>query len=610
MSNSQRHSYTDFFAAIRRPAMRYVLQTFLTLLLMVSSTLGFTQGDQQASKASAVAVYQSEQLADELIGNARQKKLYPAAARTPLDAILGFRKFLRQGDTATAGQYLDMRYVPDEVAEIEAAKLGQALAFVWIQQNVLDFTAISDSPEGHLDDDLPAYRDKVGEVQLADGVVPVYVQRVPDGEGGSVWRISNATVALIPRMWEEHGYSDFAIWLSAHLPTFNVLGMNNWQAVSALIALITLWYVAGFLTRLISWTVTRFPSQITEGIERFFHVPFRLISYVLLFRYVIGQLGLSVTAKVYLESSPLEYIATTVLILGLITLWRDYKLKQLSNTGDMHLAALLKPMVLIIKIFVALSAFLTWAHNAGFNISTLIAGLGVGSLAVALAAQRTMENVIGAITLYTARPIRPGDFCRFGEIKGTVEEIGLRSVTLRTLDRTLVSIPNAKFSADQVENISVRDRIRYFRQLQLQMPTSNQLRVILGELREMLASHTEVQQDTISVRLETIEAATAVLRIDAGITTQDYQTYLAIAEDLNLRLIEIVHRNGAIFSGPGQVLQLREFFQADLETMSAVEGQLKHWESNGTSPFPDIPEQRKEVLKGSLVFPPKDSTTE
>jgi len=183
-------------------------------------------------------------------------------------------------------------------------------------------------------------------------------------------------------------------------------------------------------------------------------------------------------------------------------------------------------------------------------------------------------------------------------------------VTLRTLDRTLVSIPNAKFSADQVENISVRDRIRYFRQLQLQMPTSNQLRVILGELREMLASHTEVQQDTISVRLETIEAATAVLRIDAGITTQDYQTYLAIAEDLNLRLIEIVHRNGAIFSGPGQVLQLREFFQADLETMNAVEGQLKHWESNGTSPFPDIPEQRKEVLKGSLVFPPKDSTTE
>ena len=69
MSNSQRHSYTDLFAAIRRPAMRYVLQTFLTLLLMVSSTLGFTQGDQQASKASAVAVYQSEQLADELIGN-------------------------------------------------------------------------------------------------------------------------------------------------------------------------------------------------------------------------------------------------------------------------------------------------------------------------------------------------------------------------------------------------------------------------------------------------------------------------------------------------------------------------------------------------------------
>ena len=126
-----------------------------------------------------------------------------------------------------------------------------------------------------------------------------------------------------------------------------------------------------------------------------------------------------------------------------------------------------------------------WASDAGFNISTIVAGLGVGSLEVALAAQKTLENVIGAITLYTARPISPGDFCRFGTIKGTVEEIGLRSVTLRTPDRTLVTVPNAMFSSADVENISSRDRIRYFKQLQLQMPTSAQLRVILGELRTL-----------------------------------------------------------------------------------------------------------------------------
>ena len=342
---------------------------------------------------------------------------------------------MRAGDYNTAGMYLDLRYIPEEVAQYEPDKLAQALSFVWSQQNVLDITSLSDSPEGHLDDGLPSYRDQVGEVQLSGGRVPIYVQRIPDPDGGLVWRVSNATVAQIPEMWEEHGFSEFAIWLAKSLPPFSVLGMTNWQAVSMFSALVLLWFVAGLLSQSLSWLSQRMSNRLPAGLEQFFRTPMRLIIYVLLFRAVIEQLGLSITARVYLQSSPLEYLAGTVLIIGLITVWRDYKLKQLEISGNLHLAALLKPIVLIAKIIVAVIAALVWAHNAGFNISTLIAGLGVGSLAIALAAQRTMENVIGAATLYAARPIRPGDLCRFGDITGVVEEIGLRSVTLRSLDR-------------------------------------------------------------------------------------------------------------------------------------------------------------------------------
>ena len=565
---------------------------------------GQTPIDEKARQASAVAVFQSEQQAEELSRDNGERKLFPAAARTPLEAILGFRKFMRAGDYDTAGMYLDLRYIPEEVSQYEASKLAQALAFVWTQQNALDITALSDSVEGHLDDGLPSYRDQMGEVQLSDSVVPIYLQRIPDNNGGEVWRISNTTVALIPLMWNEHGFSELAIWLSRNLPKFTVLGMTNWQAVSMATALVVFWFVAGFIARFLSWLALHIPNRFPGGIERFFAAPMRLIIYVLLFRSVVELLGLSITARVYLHSSPLEYLASTVLALGLITLWRDYKLKQLEATGELHLAALLKPIVLIFKIVVVVVAALVWARNAGFNISTLIAGLGVGSLAIALAAQRTMENIIGAATLYAARPIRPGDLCRFGEIKGTVEEIGLRSVTLRTLDRTLVSIPNSKFAAEQIENISVRDRIRFFKRLQLQMPTSEQLRVILGELREMLSSHPRVRQDTVSVRLEDIAAANAVLRLDAGVVTQDYQEYLAVAEDLNLRIIEIVHGNGAIFSGPGQVLQLREFHQASEEMMGAVNHKLESWRTNQQLPFPDVPDARKAELEASLTYPP------
>ena len=558
-------------------------------------------------QGSALAVYQSEQKLEELSKETNERKLSPAAARTPLDAMLGFRKYLRAGNFDVAAQYLDLRYVPDEIAAIEPQRLAQALAFVWTKQHVLDISVLSDSVEGHLDDGLPSYRDQVGEVQLSETVVPVFLQRIPDSQGESVWRISNATVVRIPDMWEEHGYSDWAIWLSTTLPTFTLLGMTNWQTFSMFIALGLLWVISGLITRLMSWLSLRIPNKFPLAIQHFWALPMRIIIYVALLRIAMEQLGLSITARVYLKSSPLEYLAATVFIVALLTLWRDYKFRQLESSGDLYLTALLRPLILMVKIIIVVVAMLAWAKNAGFNISTLIAGLGVGSLAIALAAQRTMENIIGAVTIYAARPIRPGDLCRFGDLKGTVEEIGLRSVTVRTLDRTRVFIPNAKFAADQVENISVRDRIRFLKNLQIQMPTSEQLRVILGELREMLSAHPRVLPDTISVRLVDIEAATAVFRVDAGIMTTDYQTFLAIAEDLNLRIIETVHENGAIFSGPGQVLQVRDFHKASEETMSEVAAKLDGWRDSQQLPFPDVSEDRKAEIEGSLIYPPAGS---
>ncbi|MEK9543961.1 MAG: mechanosensitive ion channel family protein, partial [Luminiphilus sp.] len=116
------------------------------------------------------------------------------------------------------------------------------------------------------------------------------------------------------------------------------------------------------------------------------------------------------------------------------------------------------------------------------------------------------------------------------------------------------------------------------------------------------------QQDTVSVRLENIEAANAVLRLDSGIVTQDFQDYLAVAEDLNLRIIEIVHANGAIFSGPGQVLQLREFHQASDELMAEVKGKLDTWRDNQQFPFPDVSDDRKAEIEASLTYPPLGSS--
>src|SRR5207245_3349355 len=112
-----------------------------------------------------------------------------------------------------------------------------------------------------------------------------------------------------------------------------------------------------------------------------------------------------------------------------------------------------------LKVFVAAVAFIAALQNFGFNVTGLIAGLGVGGLAVALAAQKTVENLFGSVSLVADQPVRLGDVCRFGDTVGTIEDIGLRSTRVRTVDRTLVTIPNAQFSTPALENRSLPYRI-------------------------------------------------------------------------------------------------------------------------------------------------------
>ena len=529
----------------------------------------------------------------------------PGQAQTPQQALVALYSAFRMGDPEAAALYLDLRYIPESLEDVPPVNIARGLLFVFSQQNVLDLSRISGEPEGSLDDGLPADLEQFGIVSLSEEVIPVYLQRIEEADGTLVWRVSNATVARTPDMWDELGYSDFNVWLSQMLPEFYILGMGNFQVAILLLTVIGGWFVTGWISLLIATLGGRFTTPWQHALSRFLRVPLRLILYVLLIRIVIANLGLSVIAKAYLQSSPLEYLVAVILAFGLLNLYRDFKIRQLELQGDIEYTALIKPVVVILRIVIATTAALMWADQAGFNVSTLIAGLGVGSLAVALAAQKTLENVIGAITLYTARPIRPGDWCRFGQIQGTVEEIGLRSVTLRTKNRTLVTVPNSMFSSADIENFSVRDRIRFYKLLELQMPTPDQLRAILGEFRTLFAAHPMVRQDTISIRLADIEAATAVVRLDAGILTRNYEEYLAVAEDLNLRIIEIVHQNGAIFSGPGQVLQIRDFQQAGEEKLQEVQAKLEVWRQGEGMSFPDLSEEEKRQLKNTLDYPKK-----
>ncbi|RLQ23505.1 mechanosensitive ion channel family protein [Seongchinamella sediminis] len=531
--------------------MRTLSRLLLSLTLLVPLAWG---QDEETVDVSARELIETAQKAEELVKEKASSDPNALAGQsTPLATMLGLRDAMRRKDYETAGEHLDRRYIDDAVGQYSDEALIRALAYVWNRQNINDITSISDDPQGRLDDGLPNYRDQIGSVRLQAEEIPIYLQRVPDGKGGRVWKLSNATVAKIPAMWEELGYNDSIVKIAKWLPEFYFLGMENWQVVGVIVFFLIAWPMAMLASYLLMRIALLIPNRFPLGIQRFFHGPMKFFLYIMFARALINELGLSLTARILLDSSGVDYIAFTVLALGLLSLLRDYQIRKMQYAGNTHYVALLKPFTTIVKVLMVTVIALFWAKQAGYDMSTILAGLGVGSLAVALAAQKTLENVIGAITLYTARPVSAGDFCRFGNVTGVVEEIGLRSTTIRTLDRSVLVIPNSMFSSVEIENFSQRDRIRFFKRYQMEVPGSAQMQQVLAEVREMLQQQNKVMDETISVRFETIVDANAILRLDAGVDTLDFQEYLAVAEALNLGLLDIAERAGVRFTGPARL---------------------------------------------------------
>lgn len=588
------------------PSLRSLMTTLLCAAIFYTP-LALSQ-DVSVPDVSARDIIEADKKAAEIVEEKQQSDAQGIEApSTPLNAMLGLRKAMREENHEEIDAFLDRRYLPEDMEQYSGEQLLKALGYVFSQQNIINLANISDSPEGNLQDGLPSYREQIGTVTLSKGEVPIYLQRVPDGKGSRVWKLSNATVGEIPAMWDELGYSPVAEWLNDHLPDIRFMGMNNWQLLATALAFLVAWPLATLASFILKRLALLIPNRFPMGIQRFFHGTMRFFLFIFIARALISQLGLSLTARVLLESSGMDFIAWTVLLMGLLSLLRDYQIRKLQYAGNTQYVALLKPFTTMVKVIVVIIIALYWAKSAGYDMSTILAGLGVGSLAVALAAQKTLENVIGAVTLYTARPVSAGDFCRFGKVFGTVEEIGLRSTLIRTLDRTMVVIPNAVFAAQEIENFSQRDRIRYYRHFRLQLAGAEQLRLILAEVRKVFLSHPALQQDTVSVRFESILEANAVLRVDAGVDTTDYQEFLAAAEDLNLRIVEIVQGAGAIFSGPGQFVQLRELEPGSPEQLAQIEQTLRQWREQDRLPFPNYSNDEIETFRGSLDYPPKGS---
>jgi MscS family membrane protein len=204
----------------------------------------------------------------------------------------------------------------------------------------------------------------------------------------------------------------------------------------------------------------------------------------------------------------------------------------------------------MLKVTLLVGALLTAMSMLGVAVGSLVAGLGIGGVAIALAAQKTVENLFGSLSIGVDQPFRVGDDVTVETVSGTVESIGLRSTRIRTENRTLVTIPNGKLADKVVESFAGRDRIKLGAVLALdKRATAAQVRAVVEGARALLAAHPRIWPE-VSVALARIGDASFDVEILVWFSTTSWKEYVRIREEVLLGLIEVVETSGAALVGP------------------------------------------------------------
>ncbi|MCL2725481.1 MAG: mechanosensitive ion channel family protein [Polyangiaceae bacterium] len=207
------------------------------------------------------------------------------------------------------------------------------------------------------------------------------------------------------------------------------------------------------------------------------------------------------------------------------------------------------------KVMVAVLAAMVALSELGYPVTSIVAGLGLGGVALALAAQKTVENLFGSLSILADQPFTVGETIRFDTVEGTVENIGLRSTRVRTADRTLVVIPNGKLADMRIESLGPRDRIRFSTKVQLARSTPTKtIHDVVDEIRAMLKAHPRIYKQDVLVYFTGIAESSFDIDVIALVETRSFEEFTTIRGDLILSIIGIVEHAETTLAVPTRSL--------------------------------------------------------
>lgn len=474
----------------------------------------------------------------------------------PQSSVIGYLTAATEFNWEKAAEYLDLRNLPPEIERVGGPELARQLNHVISRSSWLDQLSISDSPEGLQGDGLPAYRDQLMSVMGGDEEVPIWLQRVPRPDGVLIWKISNRSVAKIPELYDFYSYPDPVEKIRNWFPgDMSFLGLEAFKWFIIIAIALVCWPVYRLIGIFLARLVSSPDLETYPLIRNIFTGPAVLIGILITAGIVIEQLGAGAQAQQVMNAKTLTVLAVVWALWSISNLVKTYKQEKLNRAGRPGAAKLMQPLSTLVKILILILGLLFWLNNIGVNITTVLAGLGVGGLAVALALQKPIEDMMGALTIFSQASMRVGDFCRYGSEMGVVEDIGLRSTRFRTLTNTVVTIPNARIASVEVENLSFRTKIRYWPTLRLGYKTTPaQIRTILHGITTALEQNDHIHEEPLRVRFTDFDDDAILVKIHSFVKTTDFDEFLGIAEDINFQIMEIVKSAGASFALPGRAI--------------------------------------------------------
>lgn len=480
---------------------------------------------------------------------------------TPRETVVNFLRACNAGNYVKAAEYLDLTDISGTDRKRQGPEIALQIEQILKRNSDFDASKLSDSPDGNLNDLRRRNRELIDSVNTHHGKRTIELERIELRPELKVWLFSADTVSAIPGLVRLLGESAIEKSLPEFLVKTTLFDTALWRWIALILLVLAFGPLARFIPRLVlGWlrpVLNKRAKRPDWGVLQMLIGPVGLLLGVFAYGIGIGLIGPSAIVRFYISR-----ILTLLFFLGIAwfisrlveVLANRFRVSTDARQQAMYQSVL--PLGLrVAKIVLFTIAVVTTISVWGYNTATIWGTLGIGSLALVLAAQKTLENFFGGVSVIGDRSVLVGDFCRVGDQVGTVEDIGLRSTRIRTNGRTMLTVPNSQFSTMTLENYSRRDKMWFHPTISLRCDaTPSQVRQVIVALRKILEDHPLVEVGKIPVRFTGIASYSYDVEIFAYVLTSQSDDYLKVQTDLLLQIIDAVEA-----AGTGLAVPLQEF---------------------------------------------------